>query len=256
MKKFLSLLIVASSLSFGSPVDTVTQKGPNGSLSLVAVPKTPGKHPALVLAPEWWGLTDYAIGRAKQFAEEGYVVLAVDLYGGRLRTTDAKKAGELAGAFYADRSKFRDAIRWAVDSLSHRADVDTSKIGALGFCFGGTAVLEGARAGLPLKVVGSFHGGLKGGAATPAGAVKGRVLVFHGGADPFVPLADLTGFVQEMEAAKADYSVLILPHAVHAFTNPASGNDPSKGMAYNADAERESFAAFRRGLSEKGLSPR
>jgi len=256
MKTLGSLLLVLSSLSLAVPVDTLTQKGPEGSLSILALPKTPGKHPALILAPEWWGLNDYAIGRAKQFAEEGYVVLGLDLYGAREQTHDFKKASELAGTFYADRSKFRNAVRWAFDSLSHRADVDTSRIGALGFCFGGTAVLEGARAGLPLKVVGSFHGGVKPGEPTPVGAVKGTILVLQGGADPFVTMADMTDFVKDMEAAKADYSVLILPHAVHAFTNPANGTDPSKGMAYNADAERESFAAFHRLLVAKGFAPR
>jgi dienelactone hydrolase len=256
MKTLGSLLLVLSTLSLAAPVDTLTQKGPNGSLSILALPKTPGKHPALILAPEWWGLNDYAIGRAKQFAEEGYVVLGLDLYGAREQTHDFKKASELAGTFYADRSKFRNAVRWAFDSLSHRPDVDTSRIGALGFCFGGTAVLEGARAGLPLKVVASFHGGVKPGEPTPVGAIKGTILVLQGGADPFVTLADLTAFVQDAEAAKADYSVLILPHAVHAFTNPANGTDPSKGMAYNANAERESFAAFHRLLVAKGFAPR
>jgi len=153
-------------------------------------------------------------------------------------------------------SSFRTAIRWALDTLSHRADVDTAHIGALGFCFGGTAVLEGARAGLPLKVVASFHGGVKPSEPTAAGAIKGTVLVLHGGADPFVSLADLTAFIQDMEAAKADYSVQIFPHAVHAYTNPANGTDPSKGMAYNADAERESFASFHRLLAAKGFGPR
>jgi dienelactone hydrolase len=253
MKTFGALLLTLSTLSLAGPVDTLTQKGPGGSLSFLAVPKTPGKHPALVLAPEWWGLTDYATGRAKQLAEEGYVVLAVDLYGARLQTHDFKKAGELSGPFYADRSKFRNSIRWALDTLSHRSDVDTAHIGALGFCFGGTAVLEGARAGLPLKVVASFHGGVKPGEPTAVGAIKGAVLVLHGGADPFVSLADLTAFIQDMEAAKADYSVQIFPHAVHAYTNPANGTDPAKGMAYNPDAERESFAAFHRLLAAKGF---
>jgi dienelactone hydrolase len=256
MKILSSLLLTLSTFSLAGPVDTLLQKGPGGSLSFLAVPKTPGKHPALILAPEWWGLTDYATGRAKQLAEEGFVVLAVDLYGGRLQTHDFKQAGELAGGFYADRSKFRNSIRWALDTLSHRADVDTAHIGALGFCFGGTAVLEGARAGLPLKVVATFHGGLKAGEPAAVGAVKGTVLVLHGGADPFVPLTDLAAFVQEMEAAKADYSVQIFPHAVHAYTNPASGSDPSKGMAYNPAAEKESFAAFHRLLAAKGFGPR
>jgi dienelactone hydrolase len=256
MRKLLAVLSVLSASVFAGAIDTLSQRGPGGSLSLVAVPKSPGKHAALVLAPEWWGLNAYSIGRARQFAEEGYVVLALDLYGGRKVVADPKQAGELAGAFYADRTKFRESLRWAVDSLSHRTDVDSSRIGALGFCFGGTAVLEGARAGLPLKLVGSFHGGVKPGSPTAAGAVKGKVMVFHGGADPHVTLADVGAFVQDMEAAKADYSVLVLPHAVHAFTNPAAGNDPSKGMAYDPAAERESFAAFHRGLEATGLASR
>jgi len=257
MKKILVTALFLASLASSFPVDTATVPGPGGTLSFIAKPaaKDGVRRPALVLAPEWWGLNTYAQQRARELASEGYVVLAVDLYGKRHVASDAGEAGMLAGAYYGDPSKFRGAMTAAVDALRARSDVDSSRLGALGFCFGGTAVLEGARAGLPFKAVATFHGGVKPFAPTSAGAVKGRVLVLHGGADPHVSMDDVAALVHDFETAHADYSVVVYPHAVHAFTNPASGSDPSKGIAYDANAEKASFEAFHRLLAETGLKP-
>jgi dienelactone hydrolase len=209
----------------------------------------------LILAPEWWGLNRYAKNRAQEFASEGYVVLAVDFYGMRKVASGFDEAGKLAGTFYSQPVRFRNTMMRALNQLKERSDVDPERIGAMGFCFGGTAVLEGARAGLPLKAVGCFHGSTKPFAATPRGAVKGRILILHGGADPHVTLEDVAAGVRDLEAAKADYGVILYPHAVHAFTNPDAGDDVAKGIAYNAAAEKASMADFRRFLAQSGMAP-
>jgi len=239
------------------PVDTFTVKGADSAVSYLARPasKDAIKRPALVLAPEWWGLNGYAQRRARELAAEGYVVLAVDFYGNRKVVTTFDGAKALSGGFYADPSRFRKVLTAAVAQLKARADVDSTKIGALGFCFGGTAVLEGARAGLPFVAAASFHGGAKPFASTSKGSVKGKVMVLHGGADAFVDMGAVTEAVKDFEAAGADYGVEVYPHAVHAFTNPDAGNDPSKGIAYNAAAEKASFEAFHRLLAQTGLKP-
>lgn len=257
MRKTLLACLLASSLGWSLPVDTSTVVGSDGSLSFLARPATKDaiRRPALVLAPEWWGLNEYAKRRARELAEQGYVVLAVDFYGKRTVVTTAADAGKFAGAFYGEPAKFRKSMEQAVTQLRKRPDVDTSRLGALGFCFGGTAVLEAARAGLPFKVATSFHGALKPFAATAAGAVKGTVQVLHGGADPRVSMDDVAALVRDFEAAGADYSVVVYPKAVHAFTNPDAGNDPSKGSAYDAAAEKGSFEAFHRQLAQSGLKP-
>lgn len=257
MRKTILACLLATSLGWSLPVDTSTVVGSDGSLSFLARPATKDaiRRPALVLAPEWWGLNEYAKRRARELAEQGYVVLAVDFYGKRAVVTTPAEAGKLAGTFYGEPAKFRKSMEQAVGQLRKRPDVDTSRLGALGFCFGGTAVLEAARAGLPFKVATSFHGALKPFAATTAGSVKGVVQVLHGGADPRVSMDDVGALVRDFEAAGADYSVVVYPKAVHAFTNPDAGSDPSKGSAYNAVAEKASFEDFHRQLAQSGLKP-
>lgn len=258
MIKLASLAILAlAGFTAAAPVDTSTVKGPDGALSYLARPATRDaiKRPALVLAPEWWGLNGYAQRRARELASQGYVVLAVDFYGDRKVVATPEDAKGLAGGFYGDPARFRKVLTAAVAQLKARPDVDSTRIGALGFCFGGTAVLEGARAGLPFAAVASFHGSVKPFAPTPKGAVKGSVIVLHGGADPHVPMSDVAEFVNDFEAAGADYGVEVYSRAVHTFTNIDAGSDPSKGSAYNAAAEKASFEAFHRLLARKGLKP-
>lgn len=257
MRKLIASVVLSASFAWSLPVDTATVTAPDGSVSYLARPATKDmiRRPALVLAPEWWGLNEYAKRRARELAAEGYVVLAADFYGKRTVVGTPAEAGKLAGAFYGEPAKFRKTMERSVDQLRKRPDVDTARLGALGFCFGGTAVLEAARAGLPLKVATSFHGALKPFAPTAVGAVKGTVQVLHGGADPMVSMDDVAASVRDFEAAGADYSVVVYPKAVHAFTNPDAGSDRSKGAAYDAAAEKASFEAFHRQLAASGLKP-
>ncbi len=209
-----------------------------------------GKRPGVVVVHEWMGLGDYAKERARQLAGLGYVAFAADIYGKGIRAKDAQEAGKLAGKHKGDLPLLRSRARAAFDTLAKNPRVDASKVFAIGYCFGGTTVLELARSGAPVAGVVSFHGGL--GTKDPADAknVKGRVLVLHGAADPYVPAAEVAAFQKEMDDAKVDWQMVFYSGAVHSFTNPGAGNDPSKGASYDARADRRSWEAMKTFLAE------
>jgi dienelactone hydrolase len=204
-----------------------------------------GKRPGILVVPEWWGLGDHAKHSAERLAELGYVAFAVDMYGKGKLTKDPKEAAEWATPFRNDRQLMRDRVTAALDVLRANERVDSARIGAIGYCFGGTTVLELARSGADVKGVVSFHGGL--GTPNPADAknIKGRVLALHGADDPHVPPAEVQAFEQEMRDAKVDWELNAYGGAVHSFTNPAAGDDPSKGAAYNQKAAERSWEAMR-----------
>ena len=209
-----------------------------------------GKRPGVVVVHEWMGLGTYAKERARQLASLGYVAFAADIYGKGIRAKDATEAGQLAGKYKGDLPLLRSRARAAFDTLAKSPRVDPARIFAIGYCFGGTTALELARSGAPLAGVVSFHGGLSTKDPSDAKNVKGRVLVLHGAADPYVPPAEVAAFQKEMEDAKVDWQMVFYAGAVHSFTNPASGNDPSKGAAYDARADRRSWEAMKAFFAE------
>jgi dienelactone hydrolase len=210
-----------------------------------------GKRPGMVVVHDWMGIGDYSKRRAREVAALGYVAFAADIYGKGIRPKNAQEAGQLAGKFKGDLPLLRSRARAAFDVLAKNPSVDPSRIFAMGYCFGGTAALELARSGAPLVGTISFHGGL--GTKNPADAknIKGRVLALHGAADPFVPPAEVAAFQKEMDDAKVDWQMVFYSGAVHSFTNPDAGNDPSKGAAYNARADARSWEALKAFLQEK-----
>ncbi|MBK9090871.1 MAG: dienelactone hydrolase family protein [Holophagales bacterium] len=209
-----------------------------------------GKRPGVVVVHDWMGVGDETRRRVKQLAELGYVALAADVYGKGIRPKDAKEAGALAGKYKGDLPALRARVRAAFDTLSKNPRVDASKVLAIGYCFGGTTAIELARSGAPLAGVVSFHGGL--GTKDPADAknVRCPILALHGAADPFVPPAEVAAFQKEMTDAKVDWQMVFYADAVHAFTNPGAGNDPSKGAAYNERADRRSWEAMKAFFAE------
>ena len=210
-----------------------------------------GPRPGVVVVHEWMGLGDYAKGRAKQLAELGYVAFAADIYGKGIRASDPKEAGQLAGKYKGDLPLLRSRARAAFDTLARNPRVDTSKVFAIGYCFGGTTVLELARSGAPLAGTVSFHGGLATKDPADAKNIKGPVLVLHGAADPYVPPAEIAAFQKEMTDAKVDWQMVFYSGAVHSFTNPGAGSDPSKGAAYDARADRRSWEAMKAFFAEE-----
>ena len=156
-----------------------------------------------------------------------------------------EEAAKVSGMYKSDRSLMRARAQAGLDYLKGQAMVDPSKIAAMGYCFGGTAVLELARSGADLKGVVSFHGGLDSPNPADGKNIKAKVLVLRGADDPFVSKENIAAFKKEMADAKVDFHEEVYPGAVHSFTVPDAGNDPSKGMAYNADADKKSWEAMK-----------
>jgi dienelactone hydrolase len=182
---------------------------------------TEGKRPGVLVAPEWTGVNDYAKGRAKQLASElGYVAFVFDPYGGAKTASGVKQAAEWSSAVKANRPDLRARIGGALDTLKKQPQVDPAKTAAIGYCFGGTSVLELARGGADVLGVVSFHGGLGTPMPAKAGELKAKVLALHGAVDPFVKPEEVAAFEKEMTDAKADWSLVAYGGAVHSFTNP------------------------------------
>ena len=204
-----------------------------------------GKRPGVVVVHEWWGLNDYAKGRAEELANLGYVAFAIDMYGKGVRAKTAEEAGKLAGIYRADRKLMRRRAEAGLEVLRKYPLTDTARIAAIGYCFGGGVVLEMARAGTDIAGVVSFHGDLSNPNPADAKNIRASVLVLHGADDPFVKQEQVDAFWDEMKKTSADWQVNIYSGAVHSFTNPASGNDPSKGIAYNERAARRAWSAMK-----------
>ncbi|HVS38642.1 MAG TPA: dienelactone hydrolase family protein [Gemmataceae bacterium] len=200
-----------------------------------------GKRPGILVCHEWWGHNDYARKRAEQLAALGYVAFALDMYGEGVLAKDAKEAGEKAAVFKKDVSLMRARAMAGLDILRRQPQVDAENLAAIGYCFGGTTALELARAGADLKGVVSFHGGLDTPDRSDAKRIRGKILVLTGADDPVVPKEQVAAFEEEMKNAKIDYRIVSYPGAVHGFTNPANGDDPKKGVAYNKDADEKSW---------------
>ncbi len=207
-----------------------------------------GRRPGVLVVHEWKGLNDYAKRRAEQLAELGYLAFAVDMYGKGVRAKDHTEAAQLSGVYRKDRQLMRSRIAAAYDVLKRHAMVDPQRIAAIGYCFGGTTALELARSGVDLVGVVSFHGGLDTPNPQDARNIKGKVLVLHGADDTFVTAEQVAAFEEEMKSADVDYQLIRYPGAVHSFTVPEAGDDPSKGMAYHAEADRQSWLAMQQFL--------
>ncbi len=203
-----------------------------------------GPRPGVLVVHEWMGLGEYAKRRARQLAGLGYVAFAADMYGKGVRAKDHQEAAALSGAYRSDRQLMRKRITAALETLKANELVDPSHVAAIGYCFGGTTVLELARSGADVVGVASFHGALETPTPEDAKRIRGRVLVLHGADDPHVKIEQVDAFKREMDAAGVDYSVVVYPGAVHSFTVPEAGDDPSSGAAYSADADKASWEAL------------
>lgn len=200
-----------------------------------------GKRPAVLVVHDWMGISDETRRRVDLLAGLGYVAFAVDVYGKGVRPKSGEEAGKQAKKYKGDRKLYRARLRAGLDTLLAHKAADATRVAAIGYCFGGTGALELARSGAPLAGVISFHGGL----ATPTPedmkAFQGKVLVLHGAADPHVPADEVAAFEKEVSDAGLDWQLVAYGGAVHAFTNPGAGSDPSKGAAYDEKADRRSW---------------
>jgi dienelactone hydrolase len=210
----------------------------------------PGIRPGVLVIHDWTGVQEYTKMRARMLAELGYVAFAADIYGKGIRPTDPKDCAAEAGKYKKDLPLLRQRVQAGLKQLTLQPQTDPKKIGAIGYCFGGTTVLELARSGADVDGVVSFHGNLATGIPAQPGQLKARVLVLHGADDPFVKPEEVAGFKAEMEKANAQLQFVAYPGAVHSFTKKAAGNDPSKGNAYNEEADKQSWAEMKKFFSE------
>jgi dienelactone hydrolase len=207
------------------------------------------KRPGVVVVHEWYGLNDYAKSRSEQLAKLGYVAFAADIYGDGFTTSDPKVAGQKAGEAKKNGWLARRG-GLALEQLKKNPHVDAAKTAAIGYCFGGSTVLEMARAGQDLAGVVSFHGVLTTEQPAKAGAVKARVLVCNGAADPLVPPPQVEAFEKEMKDASADARVVNYPDAKHSFTNPDADKAGMPPVGYNKAADEKSWQDMKNFFNE------
>lgn len=203
-----------------------------------------GRRPGVLVAHDWYGVSDYVKGRAEQLAQLGYVAFVADIYGKGIRPQTSKDAAAVSGKLKDDRALIRARMNAALDILKNNPRVDPDRIAAIGYCFGGMAVLELARSGADIAGVVSFHGGLDTPTPQDAKNIRCKVLILHGADDPFASAAQVAAVEDEMRKAGVDYQITLYGGAVHAFTREDSGNDPSKGIAYNEKADKRSWQAM------------
>lgn len=199
------------------------------------------KRPGVLIVHQWKGLTEYERKRGEMLARLGYVAFAADIYGQGIRPKDTKEAAEFSGKYKADRALLRRRVQAGFDALKRSDRVQGDKVAAIGYCFGGTTVLELARSGADVNGVVSFHGGLGTPAPADAAKIKAKVLALHGADDPFVPPAEVLAFQEEMRQGKVDWAMVAYGNAVHSFTDWNAGTDNARGAAYNARADHRSW---------------
>ena len=225
--------------------ESITYEGDSTTMNgyIVYDENNKDKRPAVLVVHEWWGLNDYPKRRARELAALGYVAMAVDIYGNGKTADNPDSAMKYSMPFYVDPQKAKRRMDAAIAKIKTYGQVDASKIGAIGYCFGGGVLLNNVRLGDELKGVVSFHGGLNG---TPVNKdlLKSAILVCHGGADPFVPQKDVDQFKKQMDSIGAPYTFKVYEGCTHAFTNPdatAMGEKFKLPIAYNAAGDSASW---------------
>jgi dienelactone hydrolase len=248
-KRFLAASFIA--LSIAGPASAAIQEKPvtygDGETTMkgfvVYDTSEKGKRPGIVIVPEWWGITKHMHSEAHRLARQGYTAFIADMYGDGKTADNPKDAGALADSVMNNPKMMEARFNAAREQLAKQPTVDPTRIGAVGYCFGGAVVINMARAGADLAGVVGFHASL--GLNTPApavGTVKAKVLILNGADDPFVKKEEYATLEKELDAAKADYRVIEYPGAVHAFTNPeatALGKKFNLPLRYDAKANKE-----------------
>lgn len=199
-----------------------------------------GRRPGVLVVHEWWGLNDYPKERARELAALGYVAFAADMYGKGVVATERERASELASQFRGKweeggRALMRQRARAGLDVLARHPRVDPERLGAVGYCFGGTTVLELAYSGADVDAVVSVHGGLTVPAEADLERIKSDILILHGAADTGIEPETIASLQESLEKAGADWQLITFAGAKHGFSNP--GNE----AAYQETAARRSW---------------
>ncbi len=210
----------------------------------------PARKPGIVIFHQWMGPTAYERRRAEQLAALGYVAFVADVYGKGVRPANVKEAAAEAGKYRGNRPLLRARAQAALAVLRQQPNVLPDKIVSIGYCFGGAGALELARSGADVLGTVTFHGTLDNPTPADAKNIRGKVLVLHGADDPAVPRAAVLALEDELTKAGVDWEVDLYANTVHAFTQPEAGNDKSKGVAYNPEADRRSWQRMKDFLAE------
>lgn len=247
MKRTLAMLmlLLVSLPSFARmqsrPVEwTIGDKAFSGVLVYDDV--TSAKRPGLLMVPDWKGVTGDAVGTARKLAGSRYVILVADVYGKDVRPHDDAEALAQVKPLYADRSVLRARVGKALEVLraqAGHAPLDTRRIGAIGFCFGGATALELARSGADIAGVVSFHGSLGTSLPAKAGMVKANLLVLNGADDRNTTADDVAAFQKEMDAAGVDWQFVDFSGAVHCFALESAHSPPN--CVYNPKVAARAF---------------
>ena len=203
-----------------------------------------GKRPGVLVIHEWWGLDDYARGRAKQLAGMGYVAFACDMYGNGKHVDHPKDAGEMATSVRKNVDVWRGRAKAALKVLSDNEHVDATRLAAIGYCFGGSTCLQLAYSGADLRAVATFHAALPTPTPEEVKALKAKILVCHGADDTFVPKKAVDNLQAALKDGGKELRLESYPGVVHSFTVPGADKHMIKGMAYNAEADKKSWAAM------------
>ncbi len=212
----------------------------------LARPKSSVENPGVLILHQWRGLTGYERRRARKLANLGYVAFAGDIYGADTRPATDHEAALASKTFRENRHRYRKRVRAALSELRSIPTVNENRVAAIGYCFGGTGVLELARSGADVKAVVSFHGGLTNPSPRNATNIQSVIQVHHGARDPHVSRESVNSFWDEMKHSGADWELHVYSNAVHSFTEKEAGRDPSNGSAYNERADRLSWNAMKR----------
>jgi dienelactone hydrolase len=208
-------------------------------------------RPGVLVFHEGPGLGDFAMEKARQLASLGYVAFAADMFGARRQAKNLQEVATLVGALRAEPARLRERGFAALATLAGLPQVDRGRLAAIGFCFGGSVVLELARAGAELKAVVSFHGVLATKLPARQGEVRASVLVLTGAEDPLAPPDQVAAFEAEMRAAEvADWQLVNYGNTLHGFTNPAADGSMMRTALYHARSDRRSWRAMRAFLDE------
>ena len=202
-----------------------------------------GKRPGVLVVHEWDGLGDYIKMRAEMLAKLGYVAFAPDIYGKGVRPANMQQSAQESGKYSKDRPLMRARVEAGLEQLKSNPLVDTTRIAAIGYCFGGTTALELGRSGADIAGIVTFHAGLSNPSPEDAKNIKARVLVLQGANDPFAKPADVDKFEDEMRATKVDWQFVSYGGAVHGFSNPKN-HDPEHGLVYDEKVDQRSWKAM------------
>ena len=236
-------------MSFPITTREIEYTAPDGQrlIGYFATPTTDQPVAGVIVAPEWWGRNEYTEQRARELAEHGFAALAIDMYGDKRVTTQVPQASAWMNQTFEQADTIVNRAQAGLATLAAQPEVNTEKLAAIGFCYGGKVVLDLARSGADIKAVVTFHAVLA--ASTPAekGKVKAEILVLHGELDSMVTLDNVASFRQEMHDADVNHEVVIFEDAKHGFSNPladerAKANNVDLG--YNAEAERQGLEAM------------